>query len=329
MLRAAVVGLGVGEAHARTYAELPDCELVALCDIDEARLAEVAARHPGVRTTRDADALLTDPTVDVVSIASYDDAHFAQVRTALAHGKHVFVEKPLCTRREEADELRALLAERRGQVLSSNLVLRASPRFRRVKELVDAGRLGDLYYVEADYDYGRLHKLTQGWRGDLPHYSVTVGGGVHVVDLLLWLTGRHVVEVTAYGNRIASAGTKFRFDDLRVALLRFDNGMLGKVAANFGSATPHFHAVELFGTEATFVNGPEHGWLVDRDRREEIDAPYPGVGKGELIPAFVDAVLGRGEPVVPAEEVFAALDVCFAIDESAESGRPVATLGRR
>lgn len=326
MLRAAVIGLGVGEAHARTYAEHPESELVALADIDGARLAEVAGQHPGVPATTAPDELLTDPEIDVVSIASYDDAHYAQVATALAHGKHVFVEKPLCTRREEAEHLRTLLAERPGQVLSSNLVLRASPRFRRVKELVDAGRLGRIYYVEADYDYGRLHKITEGWRGDLDHYSVTLGGGVHVVDLLLWLTGRRVVEVSAYGSRIASDGTKFRFDDLTVALLRFEDGTIGKVASNFGSATPHFHAVELFGTEATFVNGPEHGWLVDRERRERIEEPYPGVGKGDLIPPFLDAVLGRGELPVSPDEVFAALDVCFAIDESAASGKPVATL---
>jgi predicted dehydrogenase len=326
MLRAAVIGLGVGEAHARTYGEHPDCELVGLCDIDAGRLAEIAAQHPGVRTTVDPRELLRDPEIDVVSIASYDDAHYAQVKTALEHGKHVFVEKPLCVRRDEAAELRRVLAERPGQVLSSNLVLRASPRFRALKMLIDDGRLGDLYYVEADYDYGRLHKITEGWRGDLPHYSVVLGGGVHVVDLLLWLTGRRVVEVSAYGNRIASAGTKFRFDDLVVALLRFEDGVLGKVAANFGSATPHFHAVQVFGTEATFVNGPEDAWLVDRERRAPIDAPYPGVGKGELIPAFVDAVLGRGDLVVGPDEVFAALDVCFAIEESAASGRPVATV---
>jgi len=326
MLRAGVIGLGVGEAHAQTYAEHPDCELVALCDLDETRLAQVATRHPGVRTSAEADELLTDPELDLISIASFDDAHYAQVVTALEHGKHVFVEKPLCTRREEMEHLRALLAERPGQVLSSNLVLRASPRFRLLKELVDAGRLGRIYYAEADYDYGRLHKITEGWRGDLPHYSVTLGGGVHVVDLLLWLTGGRVAEVSAYGSRIASEGTKFRFDDLTVALLRFEDGMLAKVASNFGSATPHFHAVEVFGTEATFVNGPEQAWLVDRERREQIDEPYPGVAKGALIPAFVDAVLGRGKLAVEPDEVFAALDVCFAIDESAASGKPVATL---
>ena len=74
------------------------------------------------------------------------------------------------------------------------------------------------------------------------------------------------------------------------------------------------------------MNGPEQGWLVDREHREEIDDAYPGVAKGALIPAFLDAILGRGELAVSPEEVFAAIDVCFAIEDSAASGKPVGTL---
>ena len=323
MLRAAVIGLGVGEAHAAAYAAHPDCELVALCDSDSHRLNEVARAHHGVRTTTESLEVLRDPEIDVVSIATYDDEHYAQVKLAVEHGKHAFVEKPLCTRPEEADDLRAVLAANPEIVVTSNLVLRASPRFRAVKELVAAGRLGTLYYSEADYEYGRLHKITEGWRGDLEHYSVVLGGGVHVVDLLLWLTGKRVVEVTARGNRIASAGTKFRFDDFVVAILRFDDGSLAKVSANFGAAAPHFHAVRVFGTDATFVNGVEHGTLLTRETSETIDAVYPGVEKGALLPGFVDEVLGLGKAAVTKEEVFAALDVCFAIDEAAATGASV------
>lgn len=323
MLRAAVIGLGVGEAHAAAYAAHPDCELVALCDIDSGRLHEVARAHRGVRTTTESLEVLRDPEIDVVSIATYDDEHYAQVKLAVEHGKHAFVEKPLCTRPEEADDLRALLAANPGIVVTSNLVLRASPRFHAAKELIDAGRLGTLYYCEADYEYGRLHKITEGWRGELSHYSVVLGGGVHVVDLLLWLTGRRVVEVTARGNRIASAGTKFRFDDFVVAILRLDDGSLAKVSANFGSATPHFHAVTLFGTEATFVNGLRRGVVLTRETSEPVEADYPGVEKGALLPGFVDEVLGRGKAAVSTDEVFAALNVCFAIDESAATGASV------
>lgn len=323
VLRAGVIGLGVGEQHAVAYAAHPDCEVAAICDLGVERLKQVSARFPAARATTDSTDVLADPEIDVVSIASYDDRHYEQVILALEHGKHVFVEKPLCLHREEAADIRARLASRPELVLSSNLLLRTSPRFVALKQLVDEGRLGTLFYVEADYDYGRLHKLTEGWRGDLPHYSVVLGGGVHVVDLLLWLTGQRVVEVSAYGNQIASAGTKFRFDDLVVALLRFENGLLGKVSANFGSVMPHFHAVQVFGTQATFVNGHDDATLFTPDGAERIDAAYPGVPKGVLIADFVDAVLGRRAPTVTAEDVFATLDVCFAIEEAARTKRPV------
>lgn len=315
-LRAAVIGLGVGEQHALAYEAHPDCALVAICDLDADRLATVAKRFPGVCTTTDAAELIASPEIDVVSIASYDDCHYEQAKAAIEASKHVFVEKPLCLRPEEADTLRALLRSRPELVLTSNLLLRTSPRFVQLKELIDAGRLGELFYVEGDYDYGRLHKVTDGWRGDLPYYSVVLGGGVHVVDLLLWLTGDRVVDVFAAGNKIASRGSKFRFNDLVVATLRFEGGLLGKVTTNFGCVMPHFHGLTVFGTEGTFVNGLEHATLFTASGQERLDAAYPGVGKGDLVHSFIDAVLGQGAPVVTAAEVFATMDVCLAIEEA-------------
>lgn len=327
-LRVGVIGLGVGASHAAGYAAHPDCELVALCDLDEERLSAAADRFPGARPLTDAGELLGDPAIDLVSIASYDDAHFEQARRALEGGKHVFCEKPLCLRREQAEQLHALLAERPELRLSSNLPLRASPRFRAVRELVAEGAFGDLYYLEGDYDYGRPQKLTDGWRGDLDYYSVVLGGAVHIVDLLLWLTGERVVEVVAAaGNRIATAGSKFRFDDLVVATLRFERGALAKVTANFACAHPHYHDVKLFGTRASFLNGLGEGTLYrgegERAEREAVTEEYPGVGKADLIPGFVEAIRSGGQPPVTAAEVFEALAVCFAIEQSREAGGPV------
>jgi predicted dehydrogenase len=326
-LRAGVIGLGVGEQHVAGYLAHPACEVAAVCDLDEEKLAAQRARDPLVRTTRDADELLADPEIDVVSVASYDDVHYKHVRKALEAGKHVFVEKPLCHHTEEAVELHRLLSERPELRLSSNLVLRASPRFRELKERIARGGLGELYYVEADYDYGRLHKLTQGWRGDLEFYSVVYGGAVHVVDLLLWLTGDRVVEVSARGNRIASRDSKFRFNDLVVATLEFESGLLGKVTANFGCVMPHFHALQVFGTGATFVNGLDRATLYTRDGAETIETAYPGVTKDALVHGFVDAILDGGQPPVTADEVFAGMAVCFAIEASVRERSAVAVHG--
>lgn len=96
-----------------------------------------------------------------------------------------------------------------------------------------------------------------------------------------------------------SRGSGFTGNDLVMALLRFDSGLVAKVGANFASVHPHYHHVAVYGTDATFENTPSGDarlWT-SRDLQqppEPVTAPYPGVGKGDLIPAFVDAVLGHG-----------------------------------
>ena len=94
-------------------------------------------------------------------------------------------------------EVAARLRGRPELVLSTNLPLRRSPRFVRLRELIAGGELGELFHLEGDYDYGRRHKLTDGWRGRIPYYSVMLGGGIHMIDLLTWVSGLNVTEVVA------------------------------------------------------------------------------------------------------------------------------------
>jgi predicted dehydrogenase len=318
--------LGVGEQHAQAWERHPDCQVVALCDFDAERLAGVGDRHPGARRFEDAAELLAGD-LDAVSIASYDSHHFSQVRTALERGLHVFVEKPLCTTEVEAAELRALHARHPELRLSSNLPLRRSPRFVDLRERIRGGELGRLYYVELDYEYGRLWKLTEGWRGREPDYSVMLGGGVHLIDLLLWLTGSRVTRVAAAASsRIASEGTPFGYDDLVVTLLELEDGTVAKVAANFACVHPHFHAVKVFGTAGTFVNGLDDATLWTGDRRDphatRLDTAYPGVQKGDLIHPFAEAILRGTPPDVTEAGVFATMDVLFAIERARRTGTP-------
>jgi predicted dehydrogenase len=323
-LRAAVIGLGVGEQHARAYEAHPDCELVAVCDFD----ADKLARWPDVRTTRDAGELTADPGIDVISVASWDNAHFEQVLAALASGKHVFAEKPLVLHREEAAAVADLLRRPDAPRLSTNVPLRMSPRFELLRDWIEGGRLGEVFHVEGDYDYGRRHKLTEGWRGQIPEYSVVLGGAIHLVDLIVWLTGFRLTEVVAAASsRIATRGTAFRHPDFVTATLRTESGATVKVNANLGCVSPHFHGLRVYGTEGTFVNGLPDGQLYTGDgdaaRTEWVDAPYPGVSKGALIGPFVDSILTGADPHVSEEDVFAVLAICFAIEQAAASGGAV------
>ena len=138
-------------------------------------------------------------------------------------------------------------------MLASNLVLRAAPLYRFAREQASAGSLGKLYAFDGDYLYGRLHKVTDGWRGKVDNYSVMLGGGVHLVDLMLWIAGELPSRVVATGNRISTANTAFRYEDFVAATFEFPSGLVGRITANFGSVHAHQHVVRLFGTEATLI----------------------------------------------------------------------------
>ncbi len=253
-LRVGVIGLGVGEQHVAGFRAETNCAVVAVCDLDESRLERARRADETLRTTTDADALIDDPAVDVVSIASYDDAHYEQALRAIRNGKHVFVEKPLCRTAEETRTIGRALAEHPEVVLGSNLVLRGAPLFRFAREQREQGALGQVYAFDGDYLYGRLHKITDGWRRDVEDYSVLLGGGVHLVDLMLWITGERPARVTAAGNRISTEGTAFRYLDFASATYEFPSGLIGRITANFGSVIPHRHVVRIFGTAASLIS---------------------------------------------------------------------------
>ena len=319
-----IIGLGVGEAHIEGYQSHEACRVVSLCDFDNEKQSLAEKEYPSMRVVTDANEILTDADINAVSIASYDNYHCEHICTALDHGKHVFVEKPLCLSFDEMKKIAKSLDSNPGLVLSSNLILRKSPRFIALRERIQAGDLGSLYYVEGDYNYGRIWKITEGWRGQIPYYSVVYGGSIHLVDLLLWLTGDKVVEVQAAGTSIATSGTQYKYNDTICALLTFESGMIGKVTSNYSCVRPHFHSLQICGTEGTFINGENAASLYrSRDPEEPaeiISEPYPGVHKGDLLNDFITAIMeGRSPEIAPAE-VFQSMSVCFAIEHAMNTG---------
>lgn len=324
MIGAAVVGLGVGESHARAYAADPRSELRWVYDLDRARARTLAA-DLHVRTASSFEEILADADTKAVSIASFDDAHFEQALAALGAGKHVFVEKPLCVTIEEARRLKDAWERAGRPILASNLVLRAAPLFGWLHEQVATGALGTPYAFDGDYLYGRLHKITEGWRRSVDDYSVMLGGGVHLVDLMLWLTGQRPVRVSALGNRISTEGTAFRYDDFVAANFQFESGLVGRITSNFGSVNAHAHVVRVFGTEGFFVSDDAGARLHEsRDparqpRRLEL-SPLSAT-KGDLIPGFLAAVeSGSSEG---AQHELDVICVCAAADRARTERAPV------
>jgi predicted dehydrogenase len=326
-----VIGLGVGEQHALAFAAAPECRLHAICDFDPAKLQTVGARLPPARRYQRAEDLIDDPEVRIVAIASNDNHHAAQILRALRLGKHVFCEKPLCLAPDELHEIASAWRAAGGVRLSTNTVLRRSPRFRWAHSAIRGGKLGRVFCIEADYVYGRLHKLTSSWRGRIPGYSVMLGGGIHMIDLVLWLSGERPVEVFAHSSRLGSTGSGFDGTDLVLAQMRFESGLLVRIGANFASVYAHHHRLVVHGSAGTFESLPAaispaaQLWSERDGGAPPTPVQQPAkVAKGELIPAFVDAVMNRGEPDVTEHEAFAAVSLCLAVEQSMATGQPVA-----
>lgn len=326
-LRVAVVGLGIGEQHALGF-QRAGCEIAWLHDLDRAKAEETRVRVGAGRVAHSWEEILADPAVDVIALATYDDHHAGAVVEALDAGKHVFCEKPLC---RTASELRAIRDawRRSGRHLRSNLVLRSAPLYRRLRAMVGEGRFGEIYAVYGDYLYGRLPKITEGWRADVDEYSVMQGGGVHMVDLMCWLTQQAPRDVRSTGNRVATRDSRFRYLDFVISTFGFESGMTGVISANFACVHKHQHVVRLFGTKATFLHDDMGARIYtqrDPGGPAEVlsDAPVPAT-KGDLIPDFLEGVaraeLGEEQTRMDLEVIAA----CLASDRALSAGTTALT----
>lgn len=317
-LKVGIIGLGVGEQHLAAYERHPGCKVVAMCDLSQEKLAAARKQYPQVNLTTRAAQLIGDPDIDLVSIASFDDAHFEQALKAIELGKHVFVEKPLCRSVAELRLLKKAILERPQVRLTSNLVLRAAPVYNWLRAMIQDGVLGEIYAFDGDYLYGRLDKITEGWRKDVPDYSVMQGGGIHLLDLMLWLTGERPITVSAVGNRICTAGTAFRYHDFVAATFQFPSGLVGRVTANFGCVHRHQHVVRLFGTQGTFLyddQGPRGHFSRDPQvAPQKLPLATLPANKGDLIKDFVDHILEGRDLRQEVQHEFNLVSICVAAD---------------
>lgn len=327
ILNAAIIGLGVGEKHIEGYNAHSSCHVTDICDLSQAKLSEVSARNPSCRTHTDPSDILNNPEIDIVSIASFDNHHANQIIQALDNGKHVFAEKPICLTEEELEKIVAALKRNPSLSFGSNLILRKTPRFLELKRLVDSGALGDIYHLSGSYDYGRLQKIHSGWRSEIPFYSVFHGGGIHLLDMAMWVTGYKPSKVFAVGNNISSHQTAFKGPDTISALMENVGGSTFSITSNYASVTPHHHTLSAYGTRGTFEQthrGAAYMFSRSPDAKVTEDTSvYPGANKGDILPSFIDSVLTDSLPDITAQEVVDVMAVSISVEASLRANSPV------
>jgi predicted dehydrogenase len=320
-----VIGLGVGAKHARVLYSNKKVNLVTLCDFDNKKINLYKKIFKNCKFTTNPDDIFKNPNIDIVSIASYDNFHAKHILQAIKYNKHFFVEKPFCLNINELNKICLNLKKKKKIIFSSNLVLRSNPAFMDLKKRIKKKTTGDIYYCEGDYNYGRINKILHGWRGQIPFYSVILGGAIHLIDLIVWLSNKKIQYVTAEGNKISTNNTNFKNYDLVSALLKFKDGMIAKVTSNFASVTPHHHILSVYGTKSTFFyNNKVIKFYKSRDdlNLKKVNSNFSNEHKSEILNSFIDSVYYQKDlKIVRENEIINLMSVCFAIEKSLKTKR--------
>jgi len=219
-LRLGLVGYGYwGPNLARNFHQLPDAWLVACADADNARLQEATRLYSIQQAVNDARELIDNPTLDALVIATPARSHFELVSQALNAGKHVLVEKPLALTSADARALTDL-ARKNNRVLMVGHTFEYNPAVWKIQELLDAGALGELYYVYANrVNLGRVQTDINALWSIAPHD----------VSILLALLKTMPQSVAAHGATYLHQG----IEDVVFALLNFPNNIVGHIHASW------------------------------------------------------------------------------------------------
>jgi predicted dehydrogenase len=332
----AIIGLGMAVTpHARSLLDLQErVEVAAAYSPSEARRADFTTRFP-FPLAASLDAILADPSIDIVAILTPPNTHLDLVRRAAAAGKHVLLEKPLEVSTERAVELVRVCREA-GVKLGVVLQHRFRPAGVRLRELICAGELGALigcstsirlWRPQSYYDApGRGTKARDGG-------GVLLTQGIHTLDLMLSLAGP-VAEVSAYA--VTTSVHRMETEDLVCAAVRFGGGALGVIEATT-SAYPGFpERIEITGETATAVLAGTRLQVFHHDGRVAEVAPdstaggtgadpmaFPPDYHRALLVDFLDALDQGREPAINGEEALKVHRLIDALLEASASNRPV------
>jgi predicted dehydrogenase len=239
LLRVGIIGLGYwGPNLLRNFRTAEGATVRMCCDLDSRRFRPAAGHYGGIDFTTSATELIESPAIDAVAIATPVHTHYELARQALNAGKSVWVEKPLSMQADHAAELVAL-ADRKGLVLQVDHVFVYAPAVRKVKEIVDSKRLGELFFIDSvRINLGLFqHDVNVIW--DLAPHDLSI------VDYLL---GRMPLSVAAFGGVHANR----EIEDVAYLNLDFGNGLIANFHVNWLSPVK-VRSMILGGSEQSLI----------------------------------------------------------------------------
>ncbi len=307
MVRLAIVGCGHwGPNYLRILQLIEGVEMVSVCDRKEEALQKVRRQYPHLQTVADFSSILSNSKIDAVIIATPASAHAPLVKEALRAGKHTLVEKPLALKVEEAEELVELSAARKRVLMVGHTFL-YNPAVRKMKECVDRGILGKIYYLQSARTHLGLIKNDVSAVWDL---------APHDISIFSYLLGKGPHRVSAVG----SSHLNEKLHDVAFLNLFYDHNVLGNIHISWVDSNK-LRQVAVIGSKARILfddlNPLERIRIFEKG--VSLDKPYSTFGEFQLLLRDGDIVSPKIEPEEPLR------NVCLEfLDSIATGNRPLA-----
>ena len=329
-----IVGTGwVSGEHMSAYDVNPYTEVVAVCG----RTKESAERKLNeygfsAKIYTDFEEMLKSEEIDIVSICTPNHLHPAETIIAAEYKKHILLEKPVALNEKDLNRMIETVKKNGIKTLVS-FVLHWNPLLITLNKLLKDDTIGEIYYGEVDY----FHGIGPWYKQYNWNVKKEIGGssllsaGCHALDALLWFVGKKPVEVFSYSTKSKNSDFKeYEYDPTSVTLIKFENGIIGKIVSSIDCKTPYIFNIELFGSKGAVRNNKifSHKMPGQTDYAT-IPTILPDSGdvthhpfEGE-INHFIDCILNDKKPFPDLEDSALTHRLIFAADLSAREGKPV------
>jgi predicted dehydrogenase len=351
-VRVGVIGCGIGAFHVEGFKEDPRARVVALAGLDEERCSMLTTKHEIPHRYRNYEEMLANPDIDAVTVAVPNFLHGEVTLAAIAAGKHVMIEKPMCKTVEEGEQIVAA-ARASGKVVGMFFNRRTRSDIEYIQRLASQGYFGDIYYCKA---YWLRRSGVPGLGTWFTQQAMSGGGplidlGVHMMDAALWAMGNPTLKTVSAqtwaklgpqgkgqwpGSRFKAAPNAiYDVEDLASAFMRFTNGAAMQLEVSWAAYLKESDefGFEIMGDKAgarvhikDYAKVGDVKLFTDLAGEAVVITPPLMVGReghAGVASNFLDAIID-GKPMSPSvEEGLDRVRVIDAIYRSAAAGREI------
>lgn len=340
MIHVGVIGCGkiAQVRHLPEYADNEEAQIDGVYDLNPERAKEIAEKY-GARSYSSYEELLENPEIEAVSVCVANDAHAEITIAALKAGKHVLCEKPMAV---TLDQCNAMVETARacGKYLMIGHNQRLAKAHRMAKKLLEKGEIGNILTFKTSF----AHSGPENWAIDRNNmwffdknksaFGAMADLGIHKTDLIQFLTGQKVSEVSAVITTLDkrdSSGQLIGVDDNAICIYKMDRGTVGTMTASWTCYGPEDNSTILYGTDGVMriYDDPKYSIVVEKRDGDrvyyEVDQIQTNKNqtKSGIIDLWVECLVRKQEPEISGEDALSAMKAVFAALESSKSGQCV------